>query len=67
MELTDENKRHIDGLSIYELLKGNRFAPVGDKWFQGETGTYWLKRMAELKGLPGGQEEYVSASKSIGW
>ena len=49
MDLTPENKQYIDGLSHYDLLSHWRFAPVGNKWFQGETGEYWQKRMIELK------------------
>lgn len=65
MELTPENKTYIDSLSYRELLSKWRFAPVGDKWFQGETGKYWGKRMAELKAKDPGAA--VAASKSIGW
>ena len=65
MELTPENKKHIDGLSYEELLRHNRYAPAGDPWFQGGTGLYWLKRMAERRAAdPGGA---VAASKRIGW
>ena len=67
MDLTTKNKQHIDSLSYESLLERVRFAPAGDPWFQGETGEYWLKRMNELKQAPGGQEEHVRASKSIGW
>ena len=67
MDLTDEHKRHIDGLAYDALLNKWRFAPVGDPWFQGETGKYWSKRMSELRGLPGGNDTHVSASKRIGW
>jgi len=65
MDLTPENKQHIDNLSYEQLLRHNRYAPVGDPWFQGETGSYWSKRMAELRAAdPGGA---VAASKRIGW
>ena len=49
MELTPELKAEIDAKSHYELLDGWRFSPVGDKMFQGESGEYWGKRMAELR------------------
>jgi hypothetical protein len=65
MDLTAENKNHIDSLSYEELLSHWRFAPSGDKWFQGETGEYWGKRMAELKAS--GQVDHVAASKNVGW
>ena len=65
MNLTPENKAHIDALSYEELLNRWRFSPVGDQWFQGETGTYWGKRMALKRSAdPGGA---VEASKKIGW
>ena len=64
MDLTAENKKHIDSLSYEQLLSKWRFALVGDVWLQGETGDYWSKRMAELReqGV-----DHVGASKSIGW
>lgn len=65
MTLTSENKQHIDGLSYYSLLDRWRFAPAGDPWFQGETGDYWAKRMAELRAQD--PDGHVQASKAIGW
>ena len=67
MELTEKNKAYIDGLSYEALLSRWRFAPVGDPWFQGETGKYWGERMSELRSQPGGNEKHVAASKSLGW
>jgi hypothetical protein len=67
MDLTDENKRHIDSLPYPALLSRWRFAAVGDEWFQGETGEYWAKRMKELRDQPGGHQTHVAASKEIGW
>ena len=65
MKLTPENKKYIDSLSYESLLRRWRFGPVGDKWFQDETGDYWGQRMAELRDKdPAGA---VSASKTIGW
>lgn len=65
MELTEGNKEFIDGLSYEHLLEQWRFSPAGNPWFQGETGEYWGKRMAELKSkLPDGG---VGASKRVGW
>ena len=63
MELTKENKEHIDGMSYESLLRGVRFHPVGSPWFQGETGEYWGKRMNELRKT----SDHVAASKRIGW
>lgn len=67
MDLTPENKKYIDGLSYQSLLSHWRFAPIGDKWFMGETGNYWSKRMSELRNKPGGDDEHIRSSKSIGW
>lgn len=67
MKLTEENKAIIDEKSYIDLLSHWRFAPVGDPWFQGETGEYWKKRMKELRSQPGGQEIHVKASKALGW
>lgn len=65
MDLTPENKATIDGHDIIALLRHWRFAKAGDPWFQGETGDYWAKRMAELRTKD--PEAYTSASKRIGW
>lgn len=65
MKLTPENKAHIDAMSYEALLSHWRFAPVGDAWFQDETGKYWGERMKELRAQDNAQ--HVSASKAIGW
>ena len=64
-ELTEENRKYINSLSYEQLLSKWRFAPVGDKWLQGETGAYWGKRMAEMRDKD--PAEAVAASKRIGW
>ena len=64
MNLTPENKAHIDSLSYEQLLSRWRFAPLGDPWFQGETGDYWSKRMKELREAGA---DHAQASKKIGW
>lgn len=66
MKLTPENKAHIDGLSMEQLLSHWRFAPLGDVWFQDETGKYWGERMVELR-KQSQSGEWTAASKSIGW
>ena len=63
--MTPEQKKWIDGASYEDLLRRNRFAPVGDPIFQGECGDYFLKVMAERQAAdPAG---HVAASKQIGW
>lgn len=65
MELTDKRKWYIDQLSHYELLRKVRFAPAGDELMQGETGEYWLQRLAEKKAEDPAQA--VADSKELGW
>lgn len=65
MILTDEVKRQIDCLDYVGLLSRWRFAPAGDAIFQGESGEYFSKRMAELRSKD--PEGAVAASKMIGW
>lgn len=65
MELTEANKQTIDNKSYAQLLMGWRFNAAGDPWFQGTTGEYWAKRMAQLKEQD--PMEAVRASKEIGW
>jgi len=64
LKLTKENKKTIDDMSYESLLSKWRFSPLGDPWFQGETGQYWGKRMKELKDKGA---DHVGASKKIGW
>ena len=65
MKLTEENKKHIDSLVYEQLLSRWRFAPIGDPWFQGETGDYWGKRMGALKNRE--NVDHVATSKKLGW
>ena len=67
MDLTEKNKACIDAMSLESLLRQWRHAPVGDLWFQGETGKYWGERMSELRAQPGGDKAWTAASKRIGW
>jgi len=64
MKLTAENKASIDGRSYEDLLGHWRNAPVGDPWFEGETGRYWSERMKEMREAGA---NHVGASKRIGW
>jgi len=64
MDLTPDRKAKIDSMEYRYLLYRWRFAPVGDPWFQGETGEYWGKRMKELREQG---ENHVQSSKKIGW
>ena len=64
MKLTKENKHYIDSLSYEELLRKWRFAPSGNKWFQGETGEYWGNRMHEMKEK---ESNPALISRKVGW
>jgi hypothetical protein len=63
MQLTEKSKNKIDNMSLEELLRVWRFAPLGDPWMEGETGDYISKRMKELKK----QENFSLVSKRVGW
>ena len=65
MDLTAERRAFIDGLDCEQLLRRWRFAPVGDDWFQGETGEYWRERLAYCRAQT--PILFVEASKRIGW
>ena len=67
MELTEENKKHIDAMSYEGLLSEWRNAPGGYPWFQGETGAYWAKCMTERRAQSGGNNRHAAASKKIGY
>lgn len=67
---TDQNipsnmKAWIDNASYEQLLFKWRNAPVGDPWFQGAVGDYYLRIMSERRNAD--PAEHVRASKSIGW
>ena len=64
MDLTPENKQKIDAMSYDQLLHRWRYSPVGEPWFQGETGKYWGEHMEELRNAGA---DHVGASKRIGW
>jgi len=65
MDLSEDLKKEIDAWSIRTLLEKVRYTPVGDPLFQGNTGTYILRRLVELRRAPGGSKEYVAASKML--
>ena len=65
MDMTPTLKAEIDAKSHYDLLSRWRFAQSGDPMFQGESGKYWGKRMAEKKAEDPGQA--VANSKALGF
>ena len=65
MILTPELKAEIDSHDVYTLLYRVRFAPMGAEIFQGESGEYWMKRLAEVRAQD--PAAYTAASKRMGW
>jgi hypothetical protein len=64
--MKEPHKQWIDNASYESLLHRWRFAISGDPFFQGDTGEYYKKVMAEKKAaLPPG--EAANCSKRIGW
>ena len=63
MDLTESLKWQIDNMSYESMLSQWRFAPVGAPMFQGDSGDYFSKVMAEK----GKTADTVKASKDIGW
>ena len=63
--MSPEQKKWIDASSYEGLLHKWRFAAVGDAMFQGDTGDYYSKVMAEKRSSE--RDGGVSASKSVGW
>jgi hypothetical protein len=63
--MTSEQKHWIDNSTYEQLLERLRFTPVGDPWFQGDVGEYYLKVMARKRDE--NPAEAVHASKSVGW
>lgn len=61
--MNEQIKRWIDNATYEQLLAKWRFAPIGDSMFQGETGDYYAKVMAEKRKTA----DHVQASKTVGW
>ena len=59
-------KAEIDAMPYESMLRLWRNAPAGHPMFQGETGDYYSKRMAENRAEVG-NAAHVAASKQIGW
>ncbi|MBU0907450.1 MAG: hypothetical protein KKE05_04825 [Nanoarchaeota archaeon] len=64
--MTGQQKQWIDSASYEQLLRRWRESPIGSDWFNGDTGEYYSKIMAEKREQVG-DDEHVRASKSIGW
>jgi len=64
--MTESQKKWIDNASYEQLLQKWRKAPFGDSMFQGDTGEYFNKILAEKRDQVG-NDAHVRASKNIGW
>ena len=64
--MTTFNRDWIDKATYQELLRKNRFAPIGDELFLGDLGGYFMKAMNEKKNKLS-PDEQVQASKNVGW
>ena len=65
ISVEDQMKIWIDNASYEELLYKNRYGPVGDPFFQGEVGKYYILVMQRKK-FEVGVEEAIRISKKIG-
>lgn len=63
MAISPKDKKKIDGMSYYQLLKTWRFSERGHL-FRGETGEYYAQRLAQLKA---NCHDPASISKAVGW
>jgi len=66
LTLNIKTKAIIDAMSYAEMLKMNRFAEVGNPWFVGDVGTYFMTTMQRKK-MALTPEMRVEISKAIGW
>lgn len=64
--MTEEIKAFIDGMDYEDMLGHWRNAPLGHYLFEGDTGDYFAKVIAQ-KRKEVGQDAQVRASKAIGW
>ena len=62
MELTDAVKKQIEDMDYEHMLRLWRYASAGHPMFQGESGKYYSKIMAEKRN----NSEHVAISKRLG-
>ena len=66
MELSNEKKTKIDAMDFEQMLRLQRYAPIGAPMFQyGPEYDYFVVRMNRLRAED--PDAAVTASKSIGW
>jgi len=66
MTLDIKTKATIDAMSYFDMLKKYRFAEVGNPWFVGDVGTYFMTTMNRKK-MAMTENERVAVSKAVGW
>lgn len=65
MRLTKKVQLKINQMTIEELIQKSRFAPPGDPLFTGNSGTYIMNRVLELRVK--NYAVWKAASKQVGW
>ena len=63
--MTDTEKAAMDAMTYEDMLRVWRFAPAGDRRFQGERGRYFADRMAQMRAAEA--DNGVGVSKKLGW
>ncbi len=66
--MTEEQKQWIDNASYEDMLRRNRYGPIGDPMFQSGTELCdYFKEVFKRKRQEAGDSGHVTASKRIGW
>lgn len=64
--MTNEQVEWLSNASYEDMLRRNRFAPIGDTMFLGVAGQFFAKQMSSKKNsLTMG--EIIAVSKHVGW
>lgn len=63
---SDKIKLEIEGLTYAEMVEVRRFAPIGHKYFSGETGDFFKEEMTRKRKSISAEEQVV-ISKRIGF
>jgi len=60
-QISEKDKKMIDGMSRYQMAYLVRFSPAGDPFMCGDLGDYFMARFKELGGMTS------EISKQLGW
>lgn len=55
----------IDNASLEDLLRKNRFSPIGDPFFRNEVGDHFMGVLAQRRNED--PSEWTRVSKKVGW